>query len=246
MSTRPVNLWASLLFVALVWALELPPLGWQLFILGSSQSDSTAFPSFLDTYATRLLAEPLRRLMCNCRIQRRSRTLMLAPNLRPKVVPHSGSRVLPRLIVRARGLLVAGAPSARCPQEAWPSGVALRERGVDARHTRPVASLPQRARLLEIRSLAPAFLLPYPLLPEPVQPEGARPCARAAGAPGRCGPDAHRPRGSLPRHGHHPRPCGGEGKGMQTRALRRAGILRTLPLQNRVGLRLQGRFDGGP
>src|SRR5215217_4763125 len=60
MSTRPVNLWASLLFVALVWALELPPIGWQLFILGSSQSDSTAFPSFLDTYATCLLAEPLR------------------------------------------------------------------------------------------------------------------------------------------------------------------------------------------
>jgi hypothetical protein len=39
--------------------LELPPIGWQLFILGSSQSDSTAFPSFLDTYATRLLAEAL-------------------------------------------------------------------------------------------------------------------------------------------------------------------------------------------
>src|SRR4051794_5054628 len=28
-------------------------------MLGSSQSDSTAFPSLLDTYATRLLAEPL-------------------------------------------------------------------------------------------------------------------------------------------------------------------------------------------
>jgi hypothetical protein len=39
--------------------LELPPIGWILFILGSSQSDSTAFPSSLDTYATRLLAEPL-------------------------------------------------------------------------------------------------------------------------------------------------------------------------------------------
>jgi|SRR5215216_115598 len=39
--------------------LELPPIGWQLFILGSSQSDPTPFPSFLDTYATRLLAEPL-------------------------------------------------------------------------------------------------------------------------------------------------------------------------------------------
>ncbi len=40
-------------------ALELPSIGWQLFILGSSQSDSIAFPSFLDTYATRLLAEAL-------------------------------------------------------------------------------------------------------------------------------------------------------------------------------------------
>src|SRR5215213_7345595 len=39
--------------------LELPPIGWQLFILGNSKSDSTAFPLFLDTYATRLLAEPL-------------------------------------------------------------------------------------------------------------------------------------------------------------------------------------------
>jgi hypothetical protein len=40
--------------------LELPSIGWQLFILGNSQSDSTAFLSFLDTYATRLLTEPLR------------------------------------------------------------------------------------------------------------------------------------------------------------------------------------------
>src|SRR4051812_27045738 len=37
-----------------VSGLELPSIGWQLFILGSSQSDSTAFPSLLDTYATRL------------------------------------------------------------------------------------------------------------------------------------------------------------------------------------------------
>src|SRR5215218_1203751 len=40
-------------------SLELPPIGWQLFILGNSKSDSTAFPLFLDTYATRLLAEPV-------------------------------------------------------------------------------------------------------------------------------------------------------------------------------------------
>src|SRR5829696_7533480 len=39
--------------------LELPSIGWLLFILDSAQSDSTAFPSCLDTYATRLLTEPL-------------------------------------------------------------------------------------------------------------------------------------------------------------------------------------------
>src|SRR5215218_11470954 len=41
--------------------LEVPSIGWQLFILESYQSDSTAFPSCLDTYATRLLTEPLSR-----------------------------------------------------------------------------------------------------------------------------------------------------------------------------------------
>ena len=41
------------------FGLELPPIGWQLFILGSSQSDPIALPAFLDTYATRLLTEPL-------------------------------------------------------------------------------------------------------------------------------------------------------------------------------------------
>src|SRR5215203_4117795 len=46
--------------------LELPPIGWQLFILGNSKSDSTAFPLFLDTYATRLLAEPLSRYPKGC------------------------------------------------------------------------------------------------------------------------------------------------------------------------------------
>src|SRR5215212_7012167 len=39
--------------------LELPSIGWQLFILDSSQSDPIALPAFLDTYATRLLTEPL-------------------------------------------------------------------------------------------------------------------------------------------------------------------------------------------
>jgi parallel beta-helix repeat protein len=46
--------------VARSYDLELPSIGWQLFILGTPQSDSTAFLQFLDTYATRLLTEPLR------------------------------------------------------------------------------------------------------------------------------------------------------------------------------------------
>src|SRR5918995_7050932 len=41
--------------------LELPSIGWQLFILDRSQSDPKALPAFLDTYATRLLTEPLSR-----------------------------------------------------------------------------------------------------------------------------------------------------------------------------------------
>src|SRR5215218_7094728 len=41
--------------------LELPSIGWQLFILDSSQSDPITLPAFLDTYATRLLTEPLKR-----------------------------------------------------------------------------------------------------------------------------------------------------------------------------------------
>src|SRR5215218_1572608 len=44
--------------------------------------------------------------MSNCGECGRSRISMLAPNLRPKVVPH-GPRLLPRLIVRTRGRLVA-------------------------------------------------------------------------------------------------------------------------------------------
>src|SRR5215210_969647 len=43
--------------------LELPSIGWQLFALVGSQSDSTASFSSLDTYATRLLTEPLRNVL---------------------------------------------------------------------------------------------------------------------------------------------------------------------------------------
>src|SRR5215207_10817473 len=65
-------------------------------------------------------ARNLRRLMSNSGRRRRSRTLMLVPNLRPKVVPHDGSRLLLGLIVRARGRLVARAPSPVSAQQARP------------------------------------------------------------------------------------------------------------------------------
>src|SRR5215203_6069700 len=52
----------------------------------------------------------LRRLMRNCGRRGRSRNLMLAPNLLPKAVPHSGSRLLLGLIVRPDRRLVEGRP----------------------------------------------------------------------------------------------------------------------------------------
>ncbi len=76
-------------------SLELPSIGWQLFILDSSQSDSTAFPSFLNTCATRLLAEPLRRLMLIPEHKKKSRHLSDPPSFSPGIGlspnPRSGS-----------------------------------------------------------------------------------------------------------------------------------------------------------
>src|SRR5215210_6061600 len=147
--------------------------------------------------------------MRNCGGCGRSRNSMLVPNLRPKVVPH-GSRLLPGLIVRTRGRLVAGAPSLlRAQEEARPSGLALRPRGHHPGHPRPVAPLPQRARLLTLRRCPPASLLPEPVHPESVQPQGASPGARVARSA--AGPRwrALRAFGSLPRLGHDP----GAGRG---------------------------------
>src|SRR5215212_10177478 len=112
--------------------------------------------------------ELLRCLVRNCGECGRSRNSMLVPNLLPKVVPH-GSRLLPGLIVRTRGRLVAGAPPLVCAQEeARPSGPAYRPRGHHPGHPRAVAALPQRARLLALRLGTPALLLPEPVHPEPV------------------------------------------------------------------------------
>ena len=94
---------------------------------------------------------------------------MLAPNLLPKVVPHSGSRLLPGLIVRLHRRVVEGQPPSEYASQARPSRSAFRERGSYPGDLGAVASLSQRARLLALRFFAPALLLPYPLLSEPTQ-----------------------------------------------------------------------------
>src|SRR5215203_2267161 len=123
--------------------------------------------------------ELLRRLMSNCGRQGRSRDLMVAPNLRPKVVPHSGSRLLPRLIVRIGGRLVAGCPWSG-PAPPGSSGPAHGSGGHHTGHPCPVAPLQKREGLLALRFFAPACLLPEPLLPGPVQPQGTSPGAGVA------------------------------------------------------------------
>src|SRR5918994_7986216 len=189
----------------------------------------------------------LRRLMSNSGRRRRSRTLMLVPNLRQKVVPHVGSRLLVGLIVRARGRLVARAPSPVVPaQQARPSGPAVRIGSPHPRHPLPMAPLPQREGLLALRPGAPARILPHVVHPRPNQP--AHPSSRArvvrvaAGLRrGSCGTF-----GRLPRDRHHPGASDGEGEGFSQGAVRRSGVLREECLQDRVGLRVQGGFGGGP
>src|SRR5215208_5271680 len=114
-------------------------------------------------------ARNLRRLMSNSGRRRRSRTLMLVPNLRPKVVPHDGSRLLLGLIVRASGRLVARAPSPVSAQQARSSGPALRIGSPHPRHPLPMAPLPQREGLLALRLFAPAPLFPHVVHPRPTQ-----------------------------------------------------------------------------
>ena len=81
---------------------------------------------------------------------------MLVPNLRPKVVPHSGSRLLLGLIVRPYRRLVARTPLVPCSAKPRSSGSPLRQRGLDAGGSRSVSSVTQRARLLALRLGAPA------------------------------------------------------------------------------------------
>ena len=168
---------------------------------------------------------------------------MLVADLRPKVVPH-GPRLLPRLIVRIGGRLVAGCPWSRSAPPGS-SGPAHRPGGHHPGDPRPVASLPQREGLLALRFLSPALLLPEPLLPEPVQPQGASLGARDARPAAGFRPRTRPAFGRVPRSGYHPPAGDGAGEGVPQGALLRAGELRTQRLQDRVGLRLQGGAGGG-
>src|SRR5215210_3428928 len=134
----------------------------------------------LHNLLARTVAVPLRRLMRNCEERRRSQDRMLVHQTLSKGWCHARSRLLLGLIVRARGRLVARAPSLLCVQEARPSGPALRSRGHHPGHPRPVAPFQKRAGFLALRSSTSWLLLPETLLPEPAQPEGALRGARVA------------------------------------------------------------------
>src|SRR5215216_5347216 len=183
--------------------------------------------------------------MRNCGRRGRSRNLMLAPNLLPKAVPHSGSRLLLGLIVRPDRRLVEGRPPlGHTPPR--PSRPPERPGGPDAGDPRPVAALSQRARLLALRVGAPAPLLPYVVLPRPTQPAHSSPGARVAPLAAGFRRGSYGTFGGLPRDGHYPHPGHREGEGFSQGAFRRPSKLRTQRLQDRVGIRLQGGPRGGP
>src|SRR5215216_5496985 len=183
--------------------------------------------------------------MRNCGRRGRSRNLMLAPNLLPKAVPHSGSRLLLGLIVRPDRRLVEGRPPlGHTPPR--PSRPPERPGGPDAGDPRPVAALSQRARLLALRVGAPAPLLPEVVLPRPTQPAHSSPGARVAPLAAGFRRGSYGTFGGLPRDGHYPHPGHREGEGFSQGAFRRPSKLRTQRLQDRVGIRLQGGPRGGP
>src|SRR5215213_5449978 len=188
----------------------------------------------------------LRRLMSNCEERGRSRNSMLVPNLLPKAVPH-GSRLLPGLIVRTCGRLVAGAPALLCAQkETRPSGPALRERGHHPGDPRAVAPLPQRARLLALRLGPSASLLPEPVHSGPVQPQGTSPGARVARCATSLCRGPLRAFSHLPGLGHHPHPGHGPSQSVSQGALCLPSHLWAQRVEDRVGLRVQGGAGGGP
>src|SRR5215218_1949984 len=192
----------------------------------------------------RLHSTPLRRLMSNFGRRRRSRNPMLVPNLPSKVVPY-GPRLLPGLIVCPDRRLVEICPPLQ-PAETRSAAVALPERGPYPGDPRPVASFPQREGFLALCLLSSASLLPHPLLPEPAQPAHPCPGARIAClAAGPC-PRALRTFCRLPRDGHNPRSGRRASEGVPQGTFRRAGELREMSLQDRVGLQVQSCVGGRP
>src|SRR5215211_8416156 len=109
----------------------------------------------------------LRRLMCNSDQRRRSPHRMLHQTL-SKGWCRNGSGLLLGFIVRARGRLVEALPLFGAVENRS-TGSAQRSGGHHPGHPRPMAALSQRARLLALRSGAPASLLPEIVLPEPAE-----------------------------------------------------------------------------
>jgi hypothetical protein len=93
---------------------------------------------------------------------------MLVADLLPKAVAH-GPRLLPALIVRTCGRLVAGKPPLLDPTPTRSACPSHRLGGPHPGHPGPVAPLSQREGLLALRFLSPAPLLPRSVLPEPAQ-----------------------------------------------------------------------------
>src|SRR5919202_7139889 len=83
-------------------------------------------------------------------------------------------------------------------------------------------------------------ILLRPAQPEPAQPTDSRSRTRATHAATRAGPDAPRPFERLSCFGHHLNPGAREGEGLPQGTLLGAGSLRTLRLEDRMGLWVQG------
>jgi hypothetical protein len=119
----------------IVSALELPSIGWQLFILDSSQSDSTAFPSCLDTYATRLLTEALIAAECATKLFSATLNIHLSFTLGPH---HMGFRLCRQAKYAYQrhmgGLELTSSPEARYH---FPRSPVLGERVAGALPSRP-------------------------------------------------------------------------------------------------------------
>src|SRR5215213_713931 len=190
--------------------------------------------------------------MRNCGRRGRSRNLMLAPNLLPKAVPHSGARLLLGLIVRPDRHLVEGRPPLghTPPRPSRPP----EQPGAEVLTLAILAQWPRfrserdfwRFAWAALRVGAPAPLLPYVVLPRPTQPAHSSPGARVAPLAAGFRRGSYGTFGGLPRDGHYPHPGHREGEGFSQGAFRRPSKLRTQRLQDRVGIRLQGGPRGGP